>query len=90
MSQLASSVTRSKVAKKGRLVIPKALRDKAGLREGDYVHIELRDGEIVLMKEPSSAVKAMKGVLADVWPRQETSVEIQRKIRKEWQEKRKR
>ena len=76
---------RARIAKKGRVVIPKPLRDKAGLKEGDYVHLEIRDGEIAMIKEPSNAVDAMKGTLKDVWPRRETSVEIQRKLRKEWQ-----
>jgi len=80
-----SSVTRSKIAGKGRLVIPKVLREKVGLKEGDYVQLELRDGEIVVVKEPSSAVEAMRGALKDVWPKGETSVKIQRKLRKEWQ-----
>ncbi len=82
---MATSATRARITKKGRLVIPKPLRDKAGLREGDYVHLEIRDGEIAMTKEPSSAVDAMRGILKDAWPRKETSVGIQRKLRKEWQ-----
>lgn len=85
---MASSVIRSKIAKKGRLVIPKPLRDKAGLKEGDYVHIEFKGGEIIMIKEPAVAVDAMKGLLASVWPKDETSVRIQRGLRKEWQKKR--
>jgi len=82
---LEDGVIRSKIAEKGRLVIPKALREKAGLKEGDYVHLEFKDGEIVVMKEPSTAVNAMRGVLSDVWPRKEASVRIQRRLRREWQ-----
>ena len=79
---------RAKIARKGRVVIPKSLRDKAGLKEGDYVHLEIRDGEIAMIKEPSSAVDAMRGALKDVWPGKETSVEIQHKLRKEWRKRR--
>lgn len=82
---MVSSVTRVKVARKGRLVIPKKLRDKAELDEGDYVQLELRNGDIVVTKEPSNAVDALKGVLVNVWPRKQTSIGVQRKLRKEWQ-----
>lgn len=84
VSQMAFSVMRARVARKGRLVIPKRLRAKVELKEGDYVQLELRNGEIVMTKEPSNAVDALKGLFVNVWPRKQTSIEIQRKLRKEW------
>lgn len=38
----------SVVSRGGRVVIPKPLRDKLGLKEGDTVLFALRDGEVVL------------------------------------------
>ncbi|MBI2184259.1 MAG: AbrB/MazE/SpoVT family DNA-binding domain-containing protein [Thaumarchaeota archaeon] len=82
---MQSNPTRSKITQKGRVVIPKTIREKIGLKEGEYVRIELREGEIIVIKEPSSATDTMKGLLSDTWPRKETSITIQRKLRKEWQ-----
>ncbi len=39
----------SRVGAKGQVVIPKPLRDRAGLQPGDEVDFELRDEEIVLV-----------------------------------------
>ena len=42
-----------RVGAKGQVVIPKALRDRAGLQPGDEVDFELRDEEIVLFARRS-------------------------------------
>jgi AbrB family looped-hinge helix DNA binding protein len=39
-----------KVGERGQVVIPKAIRDEAGIRPGDQVEFELRDGEVVLSR----------------------------------------
>ncbi|WP_371878717.1 AbrB/MazE/SpoVT family DNA-binding domain-containing protein [Conexibacter sp. DBS9H8] len=40
-----------RVGEKGQVVIPKAIRDIAGLQPGDEVDFELRDGEVVLVQD---------------------------------------
>lgn len=39
-----------RVGEKGQVVIPKEVRDKAGIKEGTQVTVELRDGEVVVKK----------------------------------------
>jgi antitoxin PrlF len=38
-----------RVGEKGQVVIPKAIRDEAGIHPGDQVDFEFRDGEVVLV-----------------------------------------
>ena len=44
---------RLKVGPKEQIVIPKALREKCGIREDGYVLVELKDNELVITKAPS-------------------------------------
>jgi AbrB family looped-hinge helix DNA binding protein len=44
---------RLKVGPKGQIIIPKILREKYGIKENDYVFIELRDNELVITRAPS-------------------------------------
>jgi AbrB family looped-hinge helix DNA binding protein len=44
---------RLKVGPKGQIIIPRILREKYGIRENDYVFIELRDNELVITRAPS-------------------------------------
>jgi AbrB family looped-hinge helix DNA binding protein len=44
---------RLKVGPKGQIIIPKILREKYGIRENDYVFIELRGNELVITRAPS-------------------------------------
>lgn len=39
-----------KVGEKGQVVIPKAIREAAGLHPGDSVDVEFRDGKVVLAR----------------------------------------
>jgi AbrB family looped-hinge helix DNA binding protein len=44
---------RLKVGPKGQIIIPKILREKYGIRENDYVFIEIRDNELVITRDPT-------------------------------------
>jgi AbrB family looped-hinge helix DNA binding protein len=44
---------RLKVGSKGQIIIPKMLREKYGIKENDYVLIEVRGEELVIMRAPS-------------------------------------
>ena len=39
----------SKITRNHQVSIPKKIRDRLGLQEGDYVEVEERDGEIVMV-----------------------------------------
>jgi AbrB family looped-hinge helix DNA binding protein len=44
---------RLKVGSKGQIIIPKVLREKYGVKENDYVLVEVRGEELVIMRAPS-------------------------------------
>jgi len=57
-----------KVGKKGRIVIPKEIRDALNIREGSFVRIYVEGGRVVV--EPvENAVEKFKGsVSVERWP----------------------
>ncbi len=44
---------RLKVGPKGQIVIPKILRERYGIKENDYVLVEVKDEELVITRAPS-------------------------------------
>jgi AbrB family looped-hinge helix DNA binding protein len=48
----------SRVGTKGQVVIPKSIRDRAGLQPGDEVDFELRDDEVVVRAARTPATLA--------------------------------
>jgi AbrB family looped-hinge helix DNA binding protein len=44
---------RLKVGPRGQIVIPKVLREKYGIKENDYVLVEVKDKELVITRAPS-------------------------------------
>jgi AbrB family looped-hinge helix DNA binding protein len=42
-------MTLSKITRNHQVSIPKSIRERLGLQEGDYVEVEERDGEIVMI-----------------------------------------
>lgn len=44
---------RLKVGPKGQLIIPKLLREKYGIRENDYVVVEVREDELAIRRAES-------------------------------------
>ena len=44
---------RLKVGPRGQIVIPKVLREKWGIKENDYVLVEVKDKELVITRAPS-------------------------------------
>ena len=44
---------RLKVGPRGQIVIPKVLREKYGIKENDYILVEIKDKELVITRAPS-------------------------------------
>jgi AbrB family looped-hinge helix DNA binding protein len=49
LAELCLAGMTPRVGAKGRVVIPKAIRDRVDLHPGDEVEVEVRDNEIVLV-----------------------------------------
>lgn len=45
----------AKVLEKGRIVLPKSIRQKLGIKEGDQLTANVRDGDIVLSRQKKAA-----------------------------------
>lgn len=55
---------KAKVAERGQVTIPKALRKKLGIRPGTVLEFSEEDGRLVALKEePRDAVDAVYGAL---------------------------
>jgi AbrB family looped-hinge helix DNA binding protein len=52
-----------KVGRKGQVVLPKRVRERVGIRAGDEVTVEEREGEILIRRAPELA--ALRGLLSD-------------------------
>jgi AbrB family looped-hinge helix DNA binding protein len=51
---------RARVSSKGQVVLPKHLRERLGIREGDYIVFrELPDGYLLLGKQPDDPLDAI-------------------------------
>ncbi len=57
---------KSKVEKRGRVLIPKEIRDKADLRGGEEVSVKMEDDKIILkpLKSPEK-IKELKGCVKE-------------------------
>lgn len=70
-----------KVSPKGQVVIPKPLRDKFGIHEGDEVVVKESKRGILVMKREEDPLKLMLGLFEGKTKR--SSTEMVREIRKE-------
>jgi len=71
-----------KVSLKGQIVIPKAVRDEMGIKEGDELIVESSEEGIIIMKKPKDPVKEMQGLFEGKFKK--TSTELVKELRKEW------
>jgi antitoxin PrlF len=73
---------KSVVSEKGQVTIPKPLRDKLGLRPGQVLEFETRDGVLVGRKAAPNAnpVDAVRGVLS----RMSVDAEIEKMRGRTW------
>jgi AbrB family looped-hinge helix DNA binding protein len=70
-----------KVSPKGQVVIPKPMRDKFGIKEGEEVLVEESKKGILVMKREENPLKAMVGLFQGKTTK--SSIDLVRDIRKE-------
>lgn len=63
-----------RLSKKGQLVLPKAIRDALGVREGDELLVRL-EGRAVVLTRPQFYAKATRGLLKGTWGRTKQDIE---------------
>ncbi|TFG19966.1 MAG: AbrB/MazE/SpoVT family DNA-binding domain-containing protein [Promethearchaeota archaeon] len=70
-----------KVSKKGQVVLPKEIRDKLNIGEGDILVFAEKDGKIIIeiLNEPFTTF------LEKSTPFEDRAIDHQRKLRDEWE-----
>ncbi len=58
---------RVKVSKKYQIAVPSEVRKQLGIRSGDELLVELRDGYAVLLPEPGDYSRRLRGLHREVW-----------------------
>ena len=76
-----TGVSFSSVASKGRVTIPKEIRDALGIGAGDKV-VFLMDGDSAVIRKVQD--EKLSDILGRQKPWSESSVEFQRRLRAEW------
>ncbi len=72
----------AKVREKGEVTIPKALRNRYSLTPKRSVKLIPKVEGILIKPRPEDPVSELKGLTRRVWPKEKTSVEIIREIRR--------
>lgn len=61
--------TERRVDEKGRVTLPKAIRDRLGIEAGDYVVVDVEAGQVVVRPDPvvsrETFVETMRGCITD-------------------------
>jgi len=70
------------ISEKGQITIPKEIRDKLGIVQGDRLVFDLKGNEIIIKKTGTNKVSK---ILKKQKPWKISSVEFQRKLRDEWE-----
>lgn len=71
-----------KIDKKGRLLIPKKIREATGVREGKFVKIEVREKSIIIEPLESVADKYFGAFRIEKWPKNLDEFMVE--VMKEW------
>lgn len=77
------SVERVKVSRKNQIAVPATVRRKLGIRPGDWLEVEVADGEAVLRPQPRSALGELVSIAPEIWRGVEGKAYL-RELRDEW------
>lgn len=60
-------VARVKVSSRNQIAVPAEVRKQLGIEPGDHLLIDVRDGWMVVMREPDDWVEYTRGLGREVW-----------------------
>ena len=72
----------SSISEKGQITIPKAIRDKLGILQGDRLVFNLKGDTIIIRKSGSNKISE---ILKNQKPWKQSSIEFQKQLREEWE-----
>ena len=72
----------SSISEKGQITIPKEIRDKLGIMQGDRLIFDLKGDKIIIRK---SGTNKISEILKNQKPWMESSIEFQKQLRDEWE-----
>jgi len=72
----------SSISEKGQITIPKEIRDKLGIIQGDRLVFDL-EGDMIIIRK--SGTNKISEILQRQKPWKESSLEFQKKLRAEWE-----
>ena len=72
----------SSISEKGQITIPKEIRDKLGIMQGDRLIFDLKGNKIIIRK---SGTNKISEILKNQKPWSESSIEFQKQLRDEWE-----
>ncbi len=72
----------SVISEKGQITIPKEIRDRLGIVQGDRLIFNLEENEIIIRK---SGTNKISEILEKQKPWKITSIKFQRNLREEWE-----
>lgn len=75
---------RVKVSSKHQIAVPAKARERLGIKQGDYLLVEIRDGSILLVPESIDPVEALRGLHSEIWEGIDTD-EYLRREREAWE-----
>jgi len=78
---------RTKLTSKYQITIPAKIRKGLGIKEGDYLHLEVENGMVIMRPIPQSYTEYMAGLGKGVWKKLCGGEKYIRKERKSWNQK---
>jgi AbrB family looped-hinge helix DNA binding protein len=72
----------SVISEKGQITIPKEIRDKLGIAQGDRLIFDLKGDEIIIKKSKTNKISE---ILNNQKPWKKNSLEFQKELREEWE-----
>lgn len=76
-----------KVSNRFQIAVPSAVRERLKIRRGDRLLVDIQDGMVILIPEPSSHTAALAGLHREIWERLDGDRFLERE-RSGWDESR--